>query len=172
MRDVFHPMNRVTDGQVLEWIKESRRNLGTATVTLTRLSRQAPKLARRESGVLSGLIAEQKKIEDAAGIQGQQFGLFWIPIFIVGGMSLLGLGTWVYKQKEQTAFERQRLELMEKCIQDNTAAGYSSQDAESRCLRIYGTGSTTLMDLSTVLKSSLLLVVGVTAAYLIIRWKT
>ncbi len=164
----------LSDAEIVELIHGSSENLSGALAALSRLRALAPRLAALHAPVVRRLACQQAELERTSGIGTvDSLGSFIITAAVIGGMSLLGIGTWAWKQHEETSLERDRLELMENCITEKTAGGMARGEAERTCARIYtGAGGGIMESAQDVLKLSIIGGVLVLGLYAFIRWKT
>lgn len=162
----------LNESEIAALIHNSSENLSGAVSALSRLQKVVPRLASRHAPVLRRLAGQQAELERASGIGTEDtLGAFFIPAIVIGGMSLLGLGTWAWKQHEETSLERKRLELMESCIQEKLKGGMARGEAERTCERIYMSTGGTLESAQDILKLAIIGGVAILGLYAFIKWR-
>lgn len=158
----------MTDDETLFLLSDARRNIGQAVVTVRRIARFDPGIAKVAIPVLNRLAVKQLRLEKKAKIQ-PQLG-FPIAAVVMGGMALLGLGGYVFKHHEETSLERYKLESIEKCIQVNEEAGVNTTEAARICGELFHGKS--LADVFSELSKTLMIAsVAITGVYIALRWK-
>lgn len=161
----------MTDRETLFLLSQSRQNIGYSEVLVRRIARYDPGLAKIELPRLRRLAERQLRLEEKANIyQPPQFG-FPIVAVVIGGMSLLGIGGWVFKQHEETSLERYKLESIEKCIEENVNSGMDRAEASRICRELF-TGKDLSDVFSELSRTIMIASVAIVGVYVVLRWKT
>lgn len=151
----------MNDREVLGYIAASRQSLDRSLQMIRARTGLCPSC----DPVISRLIAQQEQLERAAGIDlsGGRLGFGVTIPFVAGGMALIGLATWAWKQHRETS----RFEAYQDCLKRlEEAGGYSETEAAMICSGNYGG---TAQSISEILKYAVILTAGIAGVYLLMR---
>lgn len=161
----------MTDRETVLLLTSARQNIGQAMVLIRRIARYDPGIARVELPRLNRLAARQLRLERKANSlqPPPQLG-FPIAAVIMGGMALLGIGGYVFKHHEETSLERYKLESIDNCISENTAAGMDRAEAARICSELF-TGRNLSQVFSDLSKTIMIAGIVISGVYIVLRWK-
>lgn len=159
----------MNDRETLLLLSSARQNIGQAMVTVRRIARYDPGIARVELPRIRSLAKRQLRLEQKAGIR-QSPELGWIVPVVMGGMALLGIGGYVFKHHEETSLERYKLESIENCISENVNAGMDRTEAARICGELFS-GRDLSAVFSELSKTILMAGLAITGVYIVLRWK-
>lgn len=162
----------MNDDQILAMLGEARRNIGQAAVTIRRIARFDPGLARTRVPTLRRLAKTQRRLERDVQLrllpQVQPLGI--ITPIIIGGMALVGLGGWVFKHHEDTSLERYKIESIETCVDENVKAGLNRDEASRVCKQLFG-GRDLANVFSELSRTVLIASVAILGVYIFLKWR-
>jgi len=159
----------MNDQQTLFLLSDARENICQSMALLRAIGPYYPDLARKELPRIRSLAERQIRLERRAEIQAPQLG-FPIALVVMGGMSLLGLGGWVFKHHEETSLERYKMESIAKCIEENINAGMNRPEATRICGELF-TGKNLASVFKELSKTLVIASVAITGIYIFLRWK-
>lgn len=162
----------MNDDQILGMLADARQNIGQAAVTITRIARFDPGLAKTQVPSLRRLAKTQRRLERDVQLRllPQVQPLGFITPLIIGGMALVGLGGWVFKHHEDTSLERYKIESIEKCVEENVGAGLSRDEASRVCKQLFG-GRDLANVFSELSRTVLIASVAIVGVYIVLKWK-